>query len=102
MNLSAVVPRSPVRSLHLHHPSITEFLQQSQQLLPVALQPSIVIVPLEEALRGGLLILREEEVVAVGLLLESECVDELVVFLEVLVVAEEEDDLVDVLLGADG
>ena len=37
----------------------------------------------------------------VGLLFESEGVDELVVFLEILVVAKEEDDFVDVVLGAD-
>lgn len=40
--------------------------------------------------------------IGIGLLFESEGVDELVVFLEVLVVAKEEDDLVDVVLGADG
>ena len=38
----------------------------------------------------------------VGLLFESEGVDELVVFLEILVVAKEEDDFVDMVLVGDG
>jgi hypothetical protein len=47
------------------------------------------------------LILREEEM-RVGLLLKSKSVDELVVLLEILIVSEEENDLIDVILGTDG
>lgn len=49
-----------------------------------------------------MVVLREEKMVLVGLLLESEGIDELVVLLKVLVVAQEKDNLVDMVLGTDG
>lgn len=45
-------------------------------------------------------VLGEEEVV--GLVFESECIDESVVLLKVVAIFEEEDDFVDVILGTDG
>ena len=81
------MPRSPARSARLLEAIFTELLQQCQQFLAVSFEPSVVIVPLEEAGRRGILVLGDEEVVLVGLLLEAEGVDELVVLLEVVIVA---------------
>lgn len=75
-------------------------MQKGEQFFAVAFESAVVVVALEEALWECLVLLGEEEV-GIGLLFESEGVDELVVFLEVLVVAEEEDDFVDVVFGAD-
>lgn len=49
-----------------------------------------------------MVVLGEEKIVLVGLLLESEGIDELVVLLKVLIIAKEEDNFVDVVLRADG
>jgi hypothetical protein len=73
-------------------------LQQRQQFLPISLKSRIVVIALEES--GVRMVLREEEMV--WLLLEPEGVDELLVFLEIVGVAQEEDYLVDVGFLGDG
>ena len=48
------------------------------------------------------MVLGDEEVVLVGLLLEAEGVDELVVLLKVMRVTKEENDFIDVVFVSDG
>jgi len=50
----------------------------------------------------GWIVLGQKYLILIGLLLQSEGIDELVILLKILIIPEEEDDLIDMILGCDG
>jgi hypothetical protein len=73
----------------------TEFFKQVKQFLPIALQPSIIIIPINIFLSIRPPFLSNKSLIRRKL--KSESIHELIILFEISVVAEIENDLVDMI-----